>query len=166
MPRSMGLLALITVLLTPSAGLAQTPSDCGGLWREADVDANGSLTRDEDAKGFIDAFRAGGRTTLTSEVLSRDEFMLFCEGDLRRSSATTRQHKGTQGPIDRGKGDLTPGLIPFPKDEAMKRLQATGYRDVGELVLDDKGIWRGTANFGGKQVPVSVDVQGDVLAGG
>ncbi|MBS0242955.1 MAG: hypothetical protein JSS20_12320 [Proteobacteria bacterium] len=66
----------------------------------------------------------------------------------------------------RGKGDLTPGLVPIPKDEARKRIEAAGYHDIGELVLDDKNIWRTTVTFNGKKIEVSVDVQGDVLAGG
>lgn len=157
---------LVAMLFVTSAAFAQTPRDCGSLWKEADSDANGSLSQAEDKRGYFDAFRVTGRKTLATGVISRDEFMLFCEGSLDRSSAGARQHKGAEGPIDRGKGDLTPGLIPFPKDEAMKRLEASGYRDVSELVLDEKGIWRAKANFNGKQIEVAVDVQGDVLAGG
>lgn len=146
--------------------MAQAPRDCGSLWKEADTDANGSLAKAEDRRGYFDAFRAAGRPLLVPDVISRDEFMLFCEGSLARSSAGTRQHKGNEGPIDRGKGDITPGLIPFPKDEAMRRLEALGYRDIAELVLDDKGVWRSTVTVNGKKVDVSVDVQGDVVAGG
>ena len=157
---------LIAALLASGAAFAQTPRDCGSLWKEADSDANGTLSQAEDEHGYFEAFRVTGRSTLVPGAISRDEFMLYCDGNLDRSSAGTRQHKGAEGPIDRGKGDLTPGLIPFPKKEAIKRIQASGYRDMGELVLDDKGIWRTTVNFNGKQIEVSVDVQGDVLAGG
>ncbi len=104
--------------------------------------------------------------TVKPGVISRDEFMLYCEGSLERSSAGARQHKGEAGPIDRGKGDLTPGLIPFPKYEARRRLEASGYRELAELELDNTGIWRTTAVVGGKRVAVAVDVQGEILSGG
>ncbi len=159
-------LVLIGALLVPGMVLAQAPRDCGGLWKEADSDANGLLSQEEDRRGYLDAFRLLGRKPIADGALSRDEFMLYCEGGLDRSVAGTRQHKGPEGPIDRGKGDMTPGLIPFPKDEAMRRLQALGYRDVGKLVLDAEGIWRTTATMNGKTVQVSIDVQGEVLASG
>ena len=157
---------LLAAMLVADMAFAQAPRDCGGLWKEADTNANGSLTMDEDLRGYFDAFRVSGRNPRAPGVISRDEFMLYCEGSLDRSVAATRQHKGSEGPIDRGKGDMTPGLIPFPKDEALRRLRASGYQDVGELVLDEKGIWRTTVTANGKKVDVSVDVQGDVLAGG
>jgi hypothetical protein len=162
----MRVLVLCAALVSATPALAQTPRDCGSLWKEADTDANGSLTQQEDRRGYFDAFKVAGRTTLVAGVISRDEFMLYCDGGLDRSAAGARQQKGTEAPIDRGKGDLTPGLIPFPKDEAMRRLQASGYRDLGDLVLDAKGIWRTTGMLNGKRIEIAVDVQGDVVAGG
>lgn len=156
----------IALFFVPIASAhAQAPRDCGSLWKEADVDGNGSLTKEEDSFGYLDAVAVAKFQTIEPSSLSRDEFMLFCDGTLERSSAGTRQHKGSEGPIDRGKGDLTPGLIPFPKHEARKRLEASGYRELDELKLDEKGIWRTFATFNGKRVPAAVDVQGDILAG-
>ncbi len=145
---------------------AQAPRDCGSLWKEADVDSDGTVTQKEDVHGYSDALRIARFQTVKPGVISRDEFMLYCEGSLERSSAGARQHKGEAGPIDRGKGDLTPGLIPFPKYEARRRLEASGYRELGELELDNTGIWRTTAVVGGKRVAVAVDVQGEILSGG
>ena len=144
---------------------AQTPRDCGSLWKEADVDSDGTISQKEDVRGYADALRVAKFQTVKPGVISRDEFMLYCDGSLERSSAGARQHKGDAGPIDRGKGDLTPGLIPFPKNEARRRLEASGYREVGELELDQTGIWRTTALVGGKRVPVAVDVQGEIVSG-
>ena len=155
-------LTAIALALATSAQ-AQAPRDCGSLWKEADVDANGSLSRDEDKRGYFDAFRVSGRQLVAEGTISRDEFMLYCAGTLDRPAEPGKQ--GYERPDNRGKGDMTPGLIPFPRDEAMKRIQPLGYRDIGELTLDEKGIWRTSATVNGKQVPVSVDVQGDVLAG-
>jgi hypothetical protein len=159
-------LVVMLALLMPGLALAQAPRDCGSLWKEADSDANGTLDREEDQRGYFDAFLITGHKPLEPGRLSRDEFMVYCEGSVDRSSAGTLQHKGAEGPIDRGKGDLTPGLIPFPKDEAKRRVQALGYRDIGEFVLDAQGIWRTSATMNGKTVQVSVDVQGEVLASG
>lgn len=159
-------LVVIASLVLASGASAQAPRDCGSLWKEADSDANGTLTSEEDRRGYLDAFLITGNRPLEPGKLSRDEFMVYCEGSVDRTSAGTRQHKGPEGPIDRGKGDLTPGLIPFPKDEAVRRLAALGYRDVGALVLDAKGIWRTTATMNGKTVQVAIDVQGEVLASG
>jgi hypothetical protein len=155
-------MAIVTLALPVSA---QTPRDCGSLWKEADADANGTLTRQEDMRGYFDAFRVQKFSTAAPEQISRDEFMLYCDGSLARSSAGARQHKGNEGPIDRGKGDMTPGLIPFPKNEARQRLEANGFRELSELQLDEKGIWRGQATASGKRVQVAVDVQGEIIAG-
>lgn len=151
------------LMVLPAA--AQAPRDCGSLWKEADVDANGTLTRQEDIRGYIDAIRVSKIMTASPAQISRDEFMLYCEGSLERSSAGALQHKGDAGPIDRGKGDMTPGLIPFPKNEARRRLEASGFRELSELELDEKGIWRAQATSGGKRVQVSVDVQGEIITG-
>ncbi len=159
-------MALIAVCCVGGPALAQTPRDCGAMWKEADTDGNGSLTRAEDERGYFDAMQVSKYGTLEADVISRDEFMLYCEGSLERSSAGTLQHKGAEAPISRGKGDMTPGLIPFPKNEALKRLVASGFREPAELVLDDKGIWRTTAVVSGQRVPVAIDVQGEILAGG
>ncbi len=159
-------LVLIAACSVAAPAVAQIPRDCGEMWKAADTDGNGSLTREEDERGYLDALRVSKFSTLEAGVISRDEFMLYCDGSLEKSSAASLQHKGTEAPISRGKGDMTPGLIPFPKTEALKRLEATGYREPAELVLDDKGIWRTTAVVSGQRVPVAVDVQGEILAGG
>jgi hypothetical protein len=159
-------LAAMAAFIVTGWANAQSPRDCGSLWKEADTDSNGALELKEDERGYFDAYRINKTQTLKPDVISRDEFMLYCDGSLERSSTGARQHKGNAGPIDRGKGDMTPGLIPFPKNEARKRLEAMGFRDAEDLVLDQTGIWRTTAIVGGKRVPVAVDVQGEIIAGG
>ncbi len=163
MQRAILLSIVLTAFALPVS--AQTPRDCGSLWKEADVDSNGTLTQEEDVRGYFDALRARKFSTAEAGKVSRDEFMLYCEGSLERSSAGARQHKGDAGPIDRGKGDMTPGLIPFPKDEARRRLEASGFRELTALELDEKGIWRGEATASGKRVRVAVDVQGEIITG-
>lgn len=171
----MRLAAIIAVVLTTnlSGAAAQAPRDCVSLWKAADADSNGVLTRSEDSRGYFDAFKVSRLGPVEREVITRDEFVHYCEGRSATRKTTKDQQEsakgpaglGREGPGDLGKGDMTPGLIPFPKSEARSRLQAVGYRGLGELTLDEKGIWRTTAMFQGRQVDVAVDVQGEILAG-
>ncbi len=155
----------LVLLAMSSPSASQTPRDCQALWKEADINGNGTLTREEDVRGYIDAMQLRNALSPGAVEVSQDEFMLYCSGSVERSGAGTPQQKGGAGHVDRGKGDMTPGLIPFPKNEARRRLEASGFRDVGELKLDENGIWRSQANSGGKRVSVAVDVQGEILAG-
>ena len=43
------------------------------------------------------------------------------------------------------------------------RIAAAGYTDVGALVKDKDGIWRGTATKDGAQANVGLDYQGNVV---
>ncbi|OAP39152.1 hypothetical protein AU381_08605 [Sinorhizobium glycinis] len=57
-----------------------------------------------------------------------------------------------------------PGKNSFTEDQARERIEDAGYADVGDLKLDDKGIWRATAMKDGKSVTVALDYQGNVTA--
>lgn len=56
------------------------------------------------------------------------------------------------------------GANSFTEGQARDRIAKEGYSNVGALVKDDKGVWRGTAMRDGKQVNVSLDFQGNVTA--
>lgn len=56
------------------------------------------------------------------------------------------------------------GANSFTEGQARARIEKEGYSKVGGLKMDAKGVWRGTATKGGKQVRVSVDFQGNVTA--
>ena len=55
------------------------------------------------------------------------------------------------------------GANSFTESQAKARIEASGYTDVSALKKDDQSIWRGTATKGGKQVPVALDYQGNVV---
>ena len=55
------------------------------------------------------------------------------------------------------------GANSFTERQAKERIAEAGYTDVGELKLDDKGVWRGTATKDGKSVSVGLDYQGNVV---
>jgi hypothetical protein len=102
--------------------------------------------------------------------LTRDEFMILCmkaefvTANPSRPANLSNPDRTPQLPADRGKGDLTPGQNPFSEAEARRRLEATGYKQLENLHLDERGIWRATANAGSQRVPVGLDPQGDIVS--
>jgi hypothetical protein len=56
------------------------------------------------------------------------------------------------------------GANSFTEGQARARIEKAGFTKVSGLTKDDKGVWRGTAMKGGKQVKVSLDFQGNVTA--
>jgi hypothetical protein len=138
---------------------AATDQECQSLWKTADVDANGSLSRSEDKNGYIASVEKGGGKLLQADTLSRDEFLSYCKTGF--SGVATQSPANTK---DFGKGDLTPGGNPLSKEDAMKKLDASGFKDVRNLSLDDKGIWRAIAIADGKDKFVAIDQQGDIVA--
>ena len=56
------------------------------------------------------------------------------------------------------------GANSFTEGQALARIEAAGFTNVTNLRKDDKGVWRGRAMRGGKQVNVSLDFQGNVTA--
>jgi hypothetical protein len=56
------------------------------------------------------------------------------------------------------------GANSFTQGQARTRIEASGFSDVSELNKDSSGVWRGKAKKDGKNVEVSLDFQGNVLA--
>ena len=56
------------------------------------------------------------------------------------------------------------GANSFTEAQAKSRMEEGGYTAVGALKKDDQGIWRGKATKDGKEVSVSLDYQGNVVA--
>jgi putative membrane protein len=57
------------------------------------------------------------------------------------------------------------GANSFTEAQARNRIEKGGYSAVTGLAKDDKGIWRGKAMKMGSSVNVSLDYQGNVVAG-
>lgn len=53
----------------------------------------------------------------------------------------------------------------FTEGEAKSRIEKKGFTHVGKLAKDDGGVWRGRAMMDGRSVAVSLDYQGNVIAG-
>ena len=56
------------------------------------------------------------------------------------------------------------GANSFTETQARQRALDAGFADVGALIKDDQGIWRGAAMRDGKRVPIAVDYRGNVVA--
>src|SRR5436190_10072968 len=56
------------------------------------------------------------------------------------------------------------GANSFTEGQAKSRIESSGYTNISGLQKDDQGVWRGTAMKDGRQVNVSVDFQGNVVA--
>jgi uncharacterized protein YdeI (BOF family) len=69
------------------------------------------------------------------------------------SGSTTKQ---VEAPV-KGRNSFTEG-------EAKSRLEKDGYSNVSQLKKDDDGVWRGRAMRDGRQVEVSLDYQGNIVA--
>ena len=56
------------------------------------------------------------------------------------------------------------GANSFTEAQAKDRMEQAGFTEVTRLRKDDQGIWRASAKQGDKQVNVSLDFRGNVVA--
>jgi opacity protein-like surface antigen len=56
------------------------------------------------------------------------------------------------------------GANSFTEGQAKSRIESNGYTNVSGLRKDDQGVWRGMAMKDGRNVNVSLDFQGNVVA--
>lgn len=56
------------------------------------------------------------------------------------------------------------GANSFTEGQARARIEKEGFTNVTGLTKGAKGVWRGQAMRGGKQVAVSLDFQGNVTS--
>lgn len=73
-----------------------------------------------------------------------------------------RDGSANVAPAGAGRPGSVPGANSFTEGQARSRMESAGLSQVGELRLDENGIWRGVAMQGGRQVQVSMDYQGNV----
>ncbi|PWK61744.1 hypothetical protein [Aminobacter sp. AP02] len=57
-----------------------------------------------------------------------------------------------------------PGANSFTEAQAKTRIEEAGFQNVSGLVKAETGIWQGKATKDGKEVVVSLDYQGNVVA--
>lgn len=58
------------------------------------------------------------------------------------------------------------GANSFTQEQARRRMEESGLREVRDLVLGDDGVWRGSATTAqGQRMRVNMDYQGNVTVG-
>ncbi len=142
---------------------AATQQECLSLWKTADIDANGALIKSEDKAGYIATAAQSGKQLQQPDALSRDEFLQLCADNVFAANAGAASPSPAAG-RDIGKGDLTPAQNPLSEADARSKLEASGFREIQGLTLDNDSIWRGTALANGERQSVAVDAQGDIVA--
>ncbi|MGD9614311.1 MAG: hypothetical protein AB7H90_07365 [Alphaproteobacteria bacterium] len=71
----------------------------------------------------------------------------------------------TSDSVNRMAAGPVKGANSFTEGEARSRIEDKGFSNVGALMKDDDGIWRGQAMMNGQQVNVALDYQGNVFHG-
>lgn len=164
------IIAIGAVLIATPSAMAATEADCLALWKTADVNSDGALTKTEDSKKLIAAAQQKGRQLKQADTLSRDEFVQYCKGGdfdtMMTQAPAPAQTPGPAASQDLGKGNLTPSTKALSEKDARSKLEASGFKDLKGLRLDDKGIWHANADLGGKRQDVAIDAQSDITTTG
>ena len=149
MKKIIAVLALAATTLAAPAWAA-TDADCQDMWKKADTNGDGVLS-DNEAIRYVALMRVGNRTFATEGKITQAEFMDACKAD------AYVPRKADEGAPLKGSNSFTEGQA---KDRAIAH---GGVDTVSGLKKDDDGIWRGTANQGGKTVQIAVDFKGNVV---
>jgi hypothetical protein len=84
-----------------------------------------------------------------------------------RTPAGAAESGGSRAVRTEGQAEGAPlsGANSFTEGQARSRITDAGFADVQELRLDERGVWRGRGMRNGQQVGVSMDYQGNIVAG-
>ncbi len=129
---------------------AASDADCQAMWKQADANADGSLS-DNESMRYVALMRIGNRTIATEGRITQAEFMDACKADVYAA------RKLDDGAPLKGSNSFTEG-------QAKDRAAAWGVTGVAGLKKDDDGIWRGTGMKDGKNVQIAVDYKGNVVS--
>ena len=103
--------AAAVLLLSANPSLAQSAGEnepCSSLWKAADADGNGVMSRDEDRDGIIEKANSENASLVKSESMTREEFFAYCSRDRGAGKA--------QNPASSAANAAAP--TPPPKDPA------------------------------------------------
>ncbi len=122
--------------------------DCDAQFTTLDADANGFLSDAEAPREYARA--RVDETALQDTGISKDEFLTQC------GTEKWAQNVPEAGaPLE--------GANSFTEEQARDRAVSWNVSEVSALVLDDKGVWRGTGKLNGTDVSVAVDYKGNVV---
>lgn len=137
-------------LIFSGPALAMTEAECTSLWKIADANSDGKLSGTEGDR-YLALMRIANQTTGADGTMTETVFQESCKTDFFKIA-------------DADVGAPLAGANSFTESQAKDRVVAHGISMPASLVMDDKGIWRGTAMQDGKSVTVAVDYKGNVVA--
>ncbi len=143
-------LAATAWLILSGPALAMTDVECTSLWKIADANSDGTLTGTEGDR-YLAMMRIANQTVGADGTLTETVFQESCKTDFFKIA-------------DADIGAPLSGANSFTEAQAKDRVVARGISMPASLVMDDKGIWRGSAMQDGKSVNVAVDYKGNVVA--
>jgi hypothetical protein len=135
----------VTLAMSPVAS-AMSDGDCAAAFAKADTNGDGVIT-DLEGPRYFSALRIA--QVLADVRLNRAAFLEHCKPGLFDAKAEA--------------GAPFAGVNLITESQAQDRATASGLTNVSALKLDDKGIWRGTANDASKTVGIAIDYRGNVV---
>lgn len=143
-------LAALACIVVSGPAVAMTDEQCNTLWKIADVNSDGTLTGTESDR-YLAMLRIANQTISADGALSEKVFQESCKTDFFKIA-------------DADVGAPLEGANSFTETQAKDRVVAHGISVPASLLMDDKGIWRGSAMQDGKSVKVAIDYKGNVVA--
>src|SRR6185503_18453546 len=138
-------------LFLPAPAFAMTAEECTTMWKQADTNADGTLSGAE-ADRYAASMRVANKTVSKEGTIDEATFIENCKADVFTTAAVDE-------------GAPLEGANSFTENQAKDRVIAAGFSKVSALTKDEKGVWRGTAEKDGKTVNVAVDYKGNVVSG-
>ena len=145
---NLGLIAILICGCLPTVAFALTDDECRSMWEKADSNQDGVISGAE-AEGYAAALRIAKRQV--PENFTQSVFFDNC-----KTNVFTVPNSDEDAPLS-GVNNLT-------ENEAKDRVLAAGFTSVSSLILDDEGVWHGTAIRDGRRVKVAIDYKGNVVA--
>ena len=143
-------LATAAILILSSPVFAMADADCTTMWKQADVNSDGTLDATESER-YAAMMRIANKPLTSGTAMSEAMFMENCKSDIFAVAITD-----PAAPLE--------GANSFTEDQAKDRIISMGMTAPSTMTKDDKGIWRGTATKDGKSANVAVDYKGNVVA--
>lgn len=140
---------VIAALAYPSFASAMTDAECSAAWTKADANSDGFLSAPEGSR-YMASLRIAEKPVVDGK-LSQVVFLEHCKA-------------GHFNAVKAEAGAPLPGSNSFSESQAMDRAMAAGLTGISALKKDDKGVWRGTAADGSKNVNVAIDFKGNVVS--
>jgi hypothetical protein len=138
-------------LFLSAPAFAMTDEECTAMWKQADTNADGTLSGAE-ADRYAASMRVANKNVPGDGTINEATFLENCKADVFTTAAVDE-------------GAPLEGANSFTENQAKDRVIAAGFSKVSALTKDEKGIWRGTAAKDGKTVNVAVDYKGNVVSG-